>query len=106
MPARATCSSPSARGSASSRRCFDDRYIRPGTAIVQIDVESRDIGRYYPVAVGIQADARETCLALLDALGGAGAAPAQPEWRAEAEKLRGQRQARLAAEAAARRASR
>src|SRR6185503_18016138 len=32
---------------------FDDRYIRSGTAIVQIDLEARDIGRYYPVAVGI-----------------------------------------------------
>jgi thiamine pyrophosphate-dependent acetolactate synthase large subunit-like protein len=33
---------------------FDDRSIRPGTAIVQIDVHAGDIGRYYPVAVGIQ----------------------------------------------------
>ena len=48
---------------------FDDRYIRPGVPIVQVDIESRDIGRYYPVAVGIQADAREACQALLDALG-------------------------------------
>src|SRR6266481_3531314 len=47
---------------------FDDRYIRPGTPIIQIDVESRDIGRYYPVAVGIQADAREACRALLETL--------------------------------------
>ena len=43
---------------------FDDRSIKPDTAIVQVDIESRDIGRYYPVAVGIQADARETCAAL------------------------------------------
>src|SRR5262249_11159797 len=47
---------------------FDHRYIQPGTTIVQIDVDSRDIGRYFPVAVGIQADAREACLALLDGL--------------------------------------
>ena len=39
---------------------YDGRYIQPGTAIVQVDVDSRDIGRVYPVAVGIQADARET----------------------------------------------
>ena len=78
---------------------FDHRYIQPGTAIVQIDVDGRDIGRYYPVAVGIQADAREACLALLEALGQHGVGPAPAEWCREAETLRGQRQARLAAEA-------
>ncbi|HEV8441269.1 MAG TPA: thiamine pyrophosphate-binding protein [Methylomirabilota bacterium] len=78
---------------------FDDRYIRPGTAIIQIDIDSRDIGRYYPVAVGIQADAREACIALLDALGREGAAPLRPEWRKEAETLRTERQGRLQAEA-------
>jgi thiamine pyrophosphate-dependent acetolactate synthase large subunit-like protein len=78
---------------------FDDRYIRPDTSIVQIDIESRDIGRYFPLAVGIQADAREACTALLDALGREGARPTAAEWRAEAEALRAERQARLAAEA-------
>ena len=77
---------------------FDDRYIRPGTPIVQIDVESRDIGRYYPVAVGIQADAREACRALLETLA-TGARPKREAWLREAETLRAQRQARLAAEA-------
>jgi acetolactate synthase-1/2/3 large subunit/sulfoacetaldehyde acetyltransferase len=78
---------------------FDDRYIRPGTPIIQIDVDSRDIGRYYPVAVGIQADAREACLALLEALAGDGVSHDRPAWRKEAETLRDQRRARLAAEA-------
>jgi thiamine pyrophosphate-dependent acetolactate synthase large subunit-like protein len=78
---------------------FDDRYLRPDTAILQVDVESRDIGRYYPVALGIQADARETCLALLDALARDGTSPGHPEWRQEAETLRSQRQQRLAREA-------
>ena len=68
---------------------FDDRYIRPGVPIVQIDVESRDIGRYYPVAVGIQADAREACQALLDALG--------RDARARAESRRGDRRPRRCA---------
>jgi acetolactate synthase-1/2/3 large subunit/sulfoacetaldehyde acetyltransferase len=77
---------------------FDDRYIRPGIPLVQIDVESRDIGRYYPVTVGIQADAREACQALLAGLAGA-SAPNRTAWRREAESLRAQRQARLAAEA-------
>jgi acetolactate synthase-1/2/3 large subunit/sulfoacetaldehyde acetyltransferase len=78
---------------------FDDRYIRAGTPIVQVDIEGRDIGRYYPVAVGIQADARETCQALLDALGREGAPPARTAWREEAAALRAKRQARLEAEA-------
>jgi acetolactate synthase-1/2/3 large subunit/sulfoacetaldehyde acetyltransferase len=77
---------------------FDDRYIKPGTAVVQIDVDSRDIGRYYPTAVGIQADAREACLALLAALDGDGPTPARQAWRKEAEAFRAQREARLVAE--------
>ena len=77
---------------------FDDRSIKPETRIIQVDVESRDIGRYYPVALGIQADARETCHALLEAL-----ATEPPKvstsWRDEITKLREQRAARLTAEA-------
>src|SRR5262249_56500459 len=79
---------------------FDDRYIQPGTTIIQVDIEGRDIGRYYPVAVGIQADARETCLALSDELERHGGTPDRTEWRREAEALRDQRRARLAKEAA------
>jgi thiamine pyrophosphate-dependent acetolactate synthase large subunit-like protein len=78
---------------------FDHRAIVAGTPIVQIDIEARDIGRYYPVAVGIQADARAACQALLEALARDGARPAPAEWRAEAAALRAQRQARLDAEA-------
>ena len=78
---------------------FDDRYIRPETALIQIDVDSRDIGRYYPVAVGIQADAREACLALLRALTRDGGRQSSPAWRTETDALRGQRLARLATEA-------
>jgi thiamine pyrophosphate-dependent acetolactate synthase large subunit-like protein len=78
---------------------FDHRYIQPETAIVQIDVDSRDLGRYYPAAVAIQADAREACLALLDALGKQSAGLAPGAWRKEAAALREQRRARLAAEA-------
>ena len=79
---------------------FDDRYIRPGTAIVQVDIEARDIGRYYPVAVGIHADARETCRALLDELAQRGGPARNEAWRREAETLRAERQARLATEEA------
>ena len=79
---------------------YDRRYIQPGTAIVQVDVDGRDIGRVYPVAVGIQADARETLAALLDALAQEGAGPAPEAWQREAQALRARRQARLLGEAA------
>jgi acetolactate synthase-1/2/3 large subunit/sulfoacetaldehyde acetyltransferase len=78
---------------------FDHRYIGRDTPIVQIDVDGRDIGRYYPVAVAIQADARAACQALLEALGRNGGRQAPPEWTKEAAALREQRQTRLAAEA-------
>jgi acetolactate synthase-1/2/3 large subunit/sulfoacetaldehyde acetyltransferase len=78
---------------------FDHRYITEGVPIVQIDIEARDLGRYYPVAVGIQADAGAACQALLEALARGGARPAPAEWRREAEGLREQRQRRLSAEA-------
>jgi acetolactate synthase-1/2/3 large subunit/sulfoacetaldehyde acetyltransferase len=79
---------------------FDDRYIRPGTALIQIDIEARDLGRYYPLAVGIHADARETCAALLSVLAQDGGPGRNQAWVQEAETLRAQRQARLAAEEA------
>jgi thiamine pyrophosphate-dependent acetolactate synthase large subunit-like protein len=79
---------------------YDQRYVQPGTAIVQVDVDGRDIGRVYPVAVGIQADARETLAALLDALAQDRAGPASAAWQREAHALRAQRQARLLDEAA------
>lgn len=77
---------------------YDDRYIQPGTRIVQIDIDSRDIGRIYPVALGIQADAHEALTALLQALTQAGADACDAAWQEEARALRSQRQSRLEAE--------
>ena len=79
---------------------YDARYIQPGTAIIQVDVDSRDIGRVYPVAVGIQADARETLAALLETLAHVRARPAGSMWQGEVRELRARRQARLLGEAA------
>ena len=79
---------------------YDGRYIQPGTAIVQVDVDSRDIGRVYPVAVGIQADAGETLGALLEALARDAASATSETWQGEIRELRARRQARLLGEAA------
>jgi thiamine pyrophosphate-dependent acetolactate synthase large subunit-like protein len=78
---------------------YDDRYVQPGTRLVQIDIDARDIGRIYPVATGIQADAGEALGALLAELGGGAGPAAREAWRREAAELRARRQARLAAEA-------
>ena len=74
---------------------YDDRYIQPGTRIVQIDIDSRDLGRIYPVALGIQADAGETLKALLQAISQDHLPAVSPAWHAETQGLRDRRQSRL-----------
>src|SRR6266571_1105499 len=75
---------------------YDDRYIQPGTRIIQIDIDERDLGRTYPVAVAIQADAGQTLAALRTALGRSGMTRTSDEWRKEIADLRAKRQWRLA----------
>jgi acetolactate synthase I/II/III large subunit len=78
---------------------WDNRVINPATQIVQVDVDSQEIGRNYPVAVGIVGDARAVAEALLAAL-----REAHPQgrpnaaWRSEIAALAARRQARLADE--------
>ncbi len=78
---------------------YDDRYIQPGTRIVQIDIDSRDLGRTYPLALGIQADAREALTALLQVMNDASVSVCSAAWQEEAKGLRAQRQNRLQEEA-------
>jgi acetolactate synthase-1/2/3 large subunit/sulfoacetaldehyde acetyltransferase len=77
---------------------YDQRYIQPGTRIVQIDIDSRDIGRTYPVTLGIQADAGEALAALLEGLSQVRVPATRTAWQQEAEDLRTQRQSRLQGE--------
>jgi len=78
---------------------WDNSVINPQTRIVQVNIDAQEIGRNYPVAVGITGDAKVVAQQLLDALrrllpqGRPNAA-----WRAEIEKLAARRQARLQAE--------
>lgn len=74
---------------------YDQRYIPSGTRIVQIDIDSRDIGRIYPVEPGIQADAAATLNALLLHAEQANMSPASDTWQAETQRLRDTRQSRL-----------
>ena len=78
---------------------YDQRYIQPSTRIIQIDIDSRDIGRTYPVALGVQADAGEALKALLAALPQGGVPASRAAWLKEAGELREKRRSRLAGEA-------
>ena len=79
---------------------YDDRYIQPGTQIIQIDVDERYIGQIYPVAVGISGDAKAVVSALIQALKEEGMEPSATQWQQEAQELREQRLARLDGEGA------
>ena len=55
---------------------------RPGTAIIQIDLDPVEIGRNYAGVIGIQADVRTT----LEALAAASPAAKHDEWLAQSKK--------------------
>lgn len=53
-------------------------YVNPEARIAHVDIDGSAVGRYFPVEFAVQADARETALALAT-----GAAPDVDTWRAE-----------------------
>lgn len=73
--------------------------ISPQARIVQVDIDPHEIGRNYPVAVGIMGDAKTVAQQLLAALRREHP-QARPNaaWRAELEALAARRRARLEAE--------
>jgi len=73
--------------------------IHPQTRIVQVDIDVQEIGRNYPVAVGIVGDAKAVAQQLLQALRQMHPQGCpHPAWRAEVEALAARRQARLQAD--------
>jgi acetolactate synthase-1/2/3 large subunit len=62
--------------------------LRPPASIVQIDVDAAEIGRHYPVAVGVHADARLAMESLLAALPPQSRPPWAPLRRTPAEPWR------------------
>jgi acetolactate synthase-1/2/3 large subunit/sulfoacetaldehyde acetyltransferase len=78
---------------------WDYRVINPQTHIVQVDIDAQEIGRNYPVAVGIVGDAKavaeQLCRALREAYP---QGRPNPAWRGEIAALAARRQARLQAE--------
>src|SRR3989475_1212706 len=78
---------------------WDYRVINRETQIVQVDIDSREIGRNYPVAVGIVGDAKTVAEQLLRAVRDTYPQGRPKEaWRSEVATLAARRQARLQAE--------
>ncbi len=82
-----------------STTAWDDSVVNPQTKIVQVNIDAQEIGRNYPVAVGIVGDAKAVAQQLLEALREQrSAGKGNPAWRKEIESLTARRKARLAAE--------
>ena len=82
-----------------SSTSWDYSVINPETKIVQVDIDPQEIGRNYPVAVGIVGDAKAVGEQLLEVLRKElPEGRALPEWKAEFQGLAQKRRARLAEE--------
>ncbi len=84
-------------GLGQSTTFFDHRFIPADASIVQIDIEPREIGRHYPVSVGIEGDARAVLEDLIAKVRETEPRPNQ-EWVAEIADWKARRAERLAAE--------
>jgi thiamine pyrophosphate-dependent acetolactate synthase large subunit-like protein len=71
--------------------------INRKTRIVQVDIDAQEVGRNYPVDVGIVGDAKAVAQQLLQALRGA-KQDQRTAWRAEIAALKARRKTRLEAE--------
>ena len=78
---------------------YDNRYISADAQIIQIEIDERELGRNYPVAVGIQADAGAALQGILDSLRSGGGLQEGGAWAVEGMALRSQRRTRLDEEA-------
>ena len=78
---------------------WNHSVIRPETRIVQVDIDAQEIGRNFPVAVGIIGDAKAVAQQLLQAVRSSRAeGVSHPAWRQEVEALAARRRERLQAE--------
>ena len=77
---------------------YDDRYIRRGTRIIQIEIDQKELGRNYPVSVGILGDARMVTRSLLQAVEALGGPPDRETRFNLAAELQEKRRKRLDAE--------
>ena len=73
---------------------YDNRFIPSDARIVQIEIDPQEIGRNYPVAVGIEGDARAVLEDLLEQVREREPRP-NPQWVAEVHDWAARRQNRL-----------
>lgn len=75
---------------------WDNGTINPATSIIQVDIDASEVGRNYPVKLGIVGDAKAVATQLLEALASAGGERRPNKaWRTEIAALKEKRQARL-----------
>ncbi len=72
--------------------------INRATRIVQVDIDAQEIGRNFPVAVGIAGDAKAVAQQLAARLRANNSRDRNPAWRTEIEALAAKRKARITAE--------
>ena len=73
---------------------FDNRFITPDSNIIQIEIDPEELGRNYPVSVGIEGDAKAVMQGLLDHVQEAEPRP-NPEWTGEIADWFARRKRRL-----------
>ena len=78
---------------------YDDRYLKKNVKIIQVNTDSSEIGRHYPVELGITSDAKMTVQALLTSLTNQSVTKKEANWALRTKELRQQRMNRLEKEA-------
>ncbi|MCH7713311.1 MAG: thiamine pyrophosphate-binding protein [Chloroflexi bacterium] len=73
---------------------FDNRFIPAGVPIVQIEIDPRELGRNYPISVGIEGDAKAVMMELLELVQQAEPRP-NPAWVSEISDWYARRNQRL-----------
>ena len=76
---------------------YNNTYVPQGARIIQVEIDPQEIGRHFPVAVGICGDAKAVASALLRDLAD-NPSPVRDRPAAEAARLREARRERLEAE--------
>ncbi len=73
---------------------FDNRFVPTGVPIVQIEIDPKELGRNYPISVGIEGDAKAVMMELLELVQQAEPRP-NSAWVSEIGDWRARRNQRL-----------
>lgn len=71
-------------------------FAFPPTQLIQVDIVAEELGRYYPIEIGIEADLRHTLGALVTAVRGQPGEPSSEDRRAKLAERRRSEHGRLA----------